>query len=376
MKPINILCDAVPFCFGPISKIISVAEHLYSNNAKLTLLAFGTSKELGTKSKLFNIVDCNSENPQDLENHKSLFNEADVFITSMNTTATEFALNLGKPVIYIDSLFWMWDSIPETFAKIDKYFVQNFFNSKESLGKYPFLKNVEFVGPIIDDSQPIQNTKEDFVLVNFGGMESALIQIGKNSNYPFIIGKIIIDELEKSGQEAFICGNDKVLQKLLHDKPKNVHIGGKSHKEFLELLRKTKLLITTPGLTTSFEAFHYGAPTVFLPPENYSQFLNLKEFRKQKVAQYSFHWMDIYPNLNLVAGEDETAGVCKVLEAIKKFETDTESKHKLEQFINTILSTQEFDADNQQEYLNSLGKNSSKYIADYILTAYNGGVVK
>jgi len=373
MSELKILCDAVPFCFGPVSKIISIAEHLHNASVQLTLLASGTSKELGGKSNLFSIVDCNSEILSDLEQNKKLFEEAGVFVTVMNPIAAKFALNLGKPVVYIDSLFWMWDSLPKEFAKIDKYFVQDLFDSKEALIKYPFLRNVEFVGPIIDDSLPIQKSKDDFVLVNFGGMESALIQIGKNSNYPFIVGKIIINALEKSGQKAFVCGNDKVLQKLLEKNPKNIKIGGKSHKEFLELLRKTKLLITTPGLTTSLEAFHYGAPIAFLPPENYSQFLNLKTFRQQGIADDSFHWMDIYSELDIVVGEDEVIGVSKVLSAIKRFEQDVGSKQKLGQFIDKLLSKEWVGTDKQQGYFDSLGKSSSKRIADYIIKAYSKG---
>jgi len=353
--------------------MVSVGKYLDINGAKLDLLASSTSLELGKKAGVFNIVKCNSEDVKDLKKVEPLFKKADVFVTVMNPVAAHFALKAGTPVVYIDSLFWMWDKVDKEFAGFDKYFVQNFFNSKEALAKYPHLKNVEFVGPIIDASFKKVEKKEDFVLVNFGGMESALIQVGKNSNYPFIIGELVIKALEKSKQKAYICGNDKVLKKLVKGKKlKNIIIGGKSHEEFLDLLRKTKLLITTPGLTTTFEAFHYGAPAVFLPPENYSQFLNLKIFRQNKVADNSFHWMDIYPGLDIIPGEDEKEGVDKVLGCIKRFENSIADKEKFSNFIDGVLSFKnKVDSAKQSEYYSSLGENSSKKIADYIYKKFS-----
>jgi len=372
MSELRVLCDAVPFCFGPISKMISVSKHLNDLGANLDLLAHGTSKELGEKAEIYNIVECNSEKLTDLKKYECFFENADVFVTVMNPVAAKFALEKNVPVVYIDSLFWMWDSVPKEFAGIDRYFVQNFFNSKSALNSYPFMKNVEFVGPIIDDSLQIEKKKEDFVLVNFGGMESALIQIGKNSNYPFVVGGLILDELERTGQKAFVCGNDKVLKKILKGrKPSNIIIGGRSHEEFLELLRRTKLLITTPGLTTTFEAFHYGAPVVFLPPENYSQFLNLKIFRQEGVAKHSFHWMDLEKGLDILPGEDEKLGVDKVLQCIKRFESNKTSQRKFKKFISGVLSQKKLSTKEQRKYIDSLGRCSSKNIAKYIYKKFS-----
>ncbi|MDD4081921.1 MAG: hypothetical protein PHD05_00905 [Sphaerochaetaceae bacterium] len=361
-----VLCDAVPFCFGPISKLIAVAEHLKSSDFELVLLASGTSKELGEKSGLFQVIDCNSEDPVDLENNLVLFQKASVFVTVMNPVAAKFALKIGVPIVFMDSLFWMWDTVPKEFAKIDKYFIQNFFDSKQVLSKYSFLKNAEVVGPIIDDSFKIESLKDDYVVVNFGGMESALIQIGKDSNYPFVIGKIVVEALKKTKKKAFVCGNDKILKQLLVDKPDNIIIGGKGHKEFLNILRKASMLITTPGLTTTFEAFFYTAPAVFLPPENYSQFLNLKIFRNQGIAKKSFHWVDLYNGLDIGIGKEESLGVKKVLDCIKKFEKDISAQKKLLDFLVSALESKVPDVVVPKNYFLSLGESSSTKIADSI----------
>lgn len=364
----RILCDAVPFCFGPTSKMISVAEHLKGENTQILLLASGTSKELGSKSKLFRVIDCNSERQAELEKHRELFKKADLFVTVMNPVSAKFAQKLKKPTIYIDSLFWMWDKIPNHLYDVDKYFIQNFYNSQKTLQKYTKIKNAEIVGPIIDDSKPIEKNKHEYIVVNFGGMESTLIKIGKNSSYPLTVGKIIEEVLTKANQKAYFCGNDKVLKKFLNTNSKNIIISGRNHKDFLELLRKSKLLITVPGLTTTFEAFYYETPVAFLPPQNYSQLLNLDIFRKKNLAKNSFQWSDIYPHIKIQPGENEKKSVEKVLKCIKKFESDKTAQKKFRNYLTNLIQLERSNSTiKQKQYLNSLGENSAKNIANYIL---------
>jgi len=370
----TILCDAVPFCFGPVSKMISIAEHLRQPGVKLQLLASGTSLELGSKSGLFEIKHCNSESTVDLKKRQKSFEGADAFITVMNPEAAKFSLKLGIPTIYVDSLFWMWDVIPKQLYGADRYFIQNFSDSKAVLRKHSGLRNAEIVGPIIDDSLGIEKKKEDYLLVNFGGMESSLIQVGKNSRYPFVVGKIVAQALAETKQKAYFCGNNKIVRKAISRNPRSRWVGGKSHKAFLEILRKAKGMLTIPGLTSTFEAFYYEVPLVFLPPENYSQFLNLHILRNGGTAPRAFHWSDVYPNLNVRPHENEKEGVRKVLRCIKKFEADKVAQKKFKDYLVESLEGDKVRTVlRQKNYLNSLGKNSAKKIADYVLEKARAG---
>jgi len=369
---INILCDAVPFCFGPISKMISVANHLNSKKANISLLASTTSKELGEKSGLFNIINCNSESKEDLEKENAAFKKADVFVTVMNPVSAEFAQKQGIPVIYIDSLYWMWKDIPENLYYVDKYFIQNFEGVQENIRRIGKPENAQIVGPIIDDSIEVQEQKEDYLIVNFGGMESSLIQIGKNSNYPFVIGELVQKAVSERKENAFFCGYNKILKKM-GEKSTRISFGGKGHKEFLKMLNNSKLLLTTPGLTTAFEAFHYKTPTAFMLPENYSQFLNLRAFRKNEIADLSVHWDDFYKNAGILENEDEKKGVEKVLECIKNFEYDAQAKSEFKETIHKILDSNAGKLQRKQEqYLKTLGNNSAETIAKSIIQLAGG----
>lgn len=54
------------------------------------------------------------------------------------------------------------------------------------------------------------------------------------------------------------------------------------------------MVLTTPGLTTTYEALVYNIPIRFLPPQNYSQALMLKHYRNTGFADISFDWTDVY----------------------------------------------------------------------------------
>lgn len=354
--------------------MISIANHLKSSGINLELLASETSKELGEKSKLFKIIDCNSEKNKELQEKASQFKKADVFVTIMNPTSAEFAQKQGTPVVYIDSLYWMWKEIPENLYYVEKYFIQNFDGVQENIKRIGKPENAQIVGPIIDDSIEVNENKEDFLVVNFGGMESSLIQIGKNSNYPFIIGKLVQEIISERKENAFFCGYNKIIKKI-HRKNQNIVFGGKEHKEFLETINKSRLLLTTPGLTTSFEAFYYKTPVAFLPPENYSQCLNLRTFRENQIAEFSIHWDDFYKNTQIGVNEDEKIGVDKVLNCIKDFENDTnlqrEFKERTHQIIDAKTKVRETQK-KQNQYLKNLGNNSAKKIAETIMQIAGG----
>ncbi len=365
MKKI-ILCDAVPFCFGPISKMISIAEKIDKKEYDLILLASGTSLELGKKSNLFKIVNCNTESNVDLIKNKKWFEKADVFVNVMNPKSVEYALSLNKKVIYIDSLFWMWDKVPDFADKVEAYFAQNFVGVKDRIISESRDK-INLVGPIIGNAfRGVK--KKNHIVVNFGGIESSMIKIGKNSNYPFVIGKLIEKVFSNSKEKVYFCGNDKIIRKAI-PKRKNFIIGSMEHREFLKVLSEAKLLITIPGLTTTFEAFNYNVPTIFLPPENYSQFLNLKSFEMHSAGKKIFNWSDIYKTkINLF--EDEQKAVDKILFLIRRFEKDKINKLNFKnKLIKVLKNVNSISVKNQDKFIKSLGENSVLQIAEKICCA-------
>lgn len=374
--PTTVLCDALPFCFGPVSKMASIARHLDGHGIRLPFLASGTSSDFANQTGLFDVVLCNSEKDSDLEKEKALFEEADVFLSIMNSKSAHFAQKCGVPVVYIDSLFWMWDKVPSHLYDVEKYFIQNFTGIESQLATVPKNFNYEVVGPIIDDSFPLVETREDSIVVSLGGMESSLIQVGVNSNYPFVVGGIVADVLSERKENVYFCGYNKIISQLaLSKKYLNIKFGQFEHAHFLSLLAKSKLAIITPGLTTAFEAFFYETPTIFLPPENYSQYLNLNTFRAASSAPLSFQWSDFYSEIDIGSREKEKVGIDKVLKYIRKFEGDRNMQRRFAERLHEMIDDDLSKIKRKQKkFINRMGANSAHHIADYILTEFCGGV--
>jgi hypothetical protein len=130
-----------------------------------------------------------------------------------------------------------------------------------------------------------------------------------------------------------------------------------SHDEFLFYLSKSSTLLTIPGLTSAFEAFYLVIPTLFLPPLNYSQFLNLRTFRFLKLSHIGSHWDDYFPNLsNSCLSEEE--GVRMIESLIAQAYRDPTILANIVKSYATELADKisiNFMADKQNSFYQSLG---------------------
>lgn len=365
----NILCDAVAFGYGPIGKLLTVQNHL-PKHYKLTLLATRGSYELGKLSSFDSVILCDTEEPKELESVRAKFLAADLFINIMNPVSAEYAQSLHVPMIHIDSLFWMWDNLADSLARADRYFIQGFDGVDRQLSKLAVTAPC-IVGAIVDHAFK-SDSKGNQLLVNFGGTRSRLIQPGVNSNYSTVVAKILETALQKHQFERVLFTGDARTMSLLADTvsvPK-CSFGSLSHDKFLAELNQSALLITSPGLTTTYEAFAYSIPVAFLPPQNFSQFLILKRLRKKGAAPYSFHWLDFYPEMDMDVGIPELTGVERVLSCINRFERDSRAqsflRHVLVEAVSLKLDDLERLTALQRTFIEIYGSDGANEIANEI----------
>jgi len=126
----------------------------------------------------------------------------------------------------------------------------------------------------------------------------------------------------------------------------------------LKALVSSNLLLTSPGLTTTLEAFMAGVPTVFLPPQNYSQYWILKKLRQQELAPVSYHWDDLPMTLPVSERMERAAGIKLVLKGLEYFGNSQQAQHD---FIRTYESVLDADLaklrEAQHSFAASLGSN-------------------
>lgn len=361
----KILVTAENFAFGPISKLVTVAEELIKRGHELTFIGEGTAYQLGSKINFKKIYRFDTDSKEFMKWGEKIFKKADVVLTSGDRSSVILCQKLGIPVIWLDILFWWWDEIPNFLLNVDLYIQQNSLNNKRNTLKYKNkIKNMKIVGPIIDLSYKNSKTKKQLMLA-FGGMEAkGWYQIGKDSNYPYTVAELIMGMVDTSKYNKIIfVGNERVTKDL------SKKFGNKkfvfkmlSHKDVLKEMAESEDVLIIPGLETPLEVFAYEKPIMFLPPSNSSQYVQLDEFRKLRLANKtnSLHFADYYPYRNLAGGN--LREIMEVfLKELKKFENSPEILRDCAKRINKYLALSQKNKNkqkiHQKKFMSKLGKN-------------------
>lgn len=361
----KILVSAENFAFGPISKLVTVADRLIENGHELIFVGYGTSYQLGSKLKCKKIYKLNTDAKYFFKKAKKIFEECDLVLTSGDRSSVLLAQKIGKPVIWLDILFWWWDIIPDYLLNVDLYIQQYSLNNERNIKKYgDKVKNLQTVGPIINMKYKNNKTKSQ-LLIAFGGMEAkGWYKIGKDSNYPFTISKIITQLVDTSKYEKVIFVGNEVITKRLSKKYGNKKFIFKilPHNEAIKEMTESTDVLIIPGLETPLEAFAYFKPILFLPPSNSSQYVQLDEFRDRKLADKinSIHFADYYKYKNL-HGKNLRKIMEIFLKELRVYERDdkalTDTAQRITSYLNMSVKEKNKQIVNQKKFMKSLGEN-------------------
>jgi hypothetical protein len=346
-----ILFDADPFCFGPISTAINVAQYLKDDNDvisnyELVLIGTGTSLQLGSKSNIFDhIVECDTTKEEYLKSHEKLFLMAHIFISVLNTTSISYVKGKTRSV-YIDVLFWMWNDIPVDLKHVDLLFLQNFFGVKEKIEKFSDkISNPIIVNPIIHPYLKPKKVTKRKILLSFGGIDTAYEQ---SSGLYVEISKIIANNYEFKPYNFVVAGGGSTIKKIksIFNTCTNVICGTFERSEFLSHMSDCEKAIVNPGLTTHFEVEYLQKPCFYLPPNNYSQALQLNIYKNtiDNFNGFDFSNQCLYPVIenNLL----ESHGIRKVYEAIDVFLNNTEEKKRFAKTLSSFLKLNNYRSKN------------------------------
>lgn len=185
----------------------------------------------------------------------------------------------GTPVVYVDSLPYLWTTDSEVPVAATMYCAQ-----RSPAGALPptsplrRLAGVRWVEPIVPP--PRRRRGGAGVVVSVGGLHSHLVG-GASDAYLRAVVIPLVDALICAGRQvAAVCGNLPVWARteLAAILPGSVRVGPFSAYEFEASLLQADALFTSPGSTTILQAASVSLPTVLLPPQNLSQILNAEIF--------------------------------------------------------------------------------------------------
>ncbi|GEM_PF-5838558 len=370
----KIILTAENFAFGPISKLLFIADLLHKRNHSLHFVGYGTSLQLAKRFPFDEIHELDTDSESSQEALDRFISSADILVSSMDIRSIAAAQKLQKPAIWIDCLFWFWENIPEVTHNVDAYIRELTVNDSKNEHKFrEKISNFYTVGPII--GQPKVSTRRKQALISFGGGEASYwYKVGKDTNYPFVMTSLLDTYVEWSYFEKVLLASNENIIKQLREKLPNTAFTFTtlSQDDFVEELSRSEVLLTTAGLVTTQSAFQQRTPTLFLPSSNNSHYLLLEEFRRLQLAPASIQLSDFTNNEITIEGIPPHESMKAVMQSLRELENSEDLQKKVGEKINTLLKNRGEWADKQilggGNYLTSLGGNGAETAVDIIET--------
>ncbi|MFD0558170.1 hydroxymethylcytosylglucuronate/cytosylglucuronate synthase [Stackebrandtia endophytica] len=217
--------------------------------------------------------------------------EASVALVINDPSAADRLSHNGLPVIYVDSLPYLWATEDETPGPVTVYCAQRWPGHESPRGgPLADRRDVEWINPIMPRARGRRGGNG--AVVNVGGLHSHLVDSAADGYLRLAVLPMVDLLIARGHRVAAVCGNlpkwaCRDLAELL---PEGTAIGSQTPYEFESTLRGADLLVTSPGSTTILQAAGLGLPTMLLPPQNLSQILNAEIFAEDGPGVV--HWPD------------------------------------------------------------------------------------
>jgi hypothetical protein len=279
---------ATSFGFGPVSKAVSIAREMKAQAPDLETHYFGSgiSYDYAQKSEAFDsIINV------DVDQRETLV----ALLPNLSSYLAVFSvLNLDilplwrsdlPPLYFVDSLAWMWPSLPAGIENAATYFVQDYLLPPERVQDWAAACPLVLVAPIESVSGAgleVPSEKRNRLLVNFSGCSNPFAPPHLYEKYALVLASSILAEAGQSYEGITFCCNETLaeyLRKNLGGDP-SVQVGHFAHEEFLRLLVSSEFVLSAPGITSTMEALASQTPLGFLLPQNDSQALMSERYRQ------------------------------------------------------------------------------------------------
>ncbi|GAA3733360.1 hypothetical protein GCM10022225_14370 [Plantactinospora mayteni] len=200
---------------------------------------------------------------------------ASVALVVNDPVAADEITRMGVPVVYLDSLPYLWATPEEVPRQVAVYCAQHGpYGALPAGSPLAGRSDIEWIEPIVPRARGRRGG--DGIVVSVGGLHSHLVGSAADAYLRLVL--LPIAELLADGGRpvAAVCGNlpDWACRDLAARLPGPVRIGAQTPADFEATLRGADLLITSSGSTTILQAAALELPMILLPPQNLSQILN------------------------------------------------------------------------------------------------------
>lgn len=363
-----VVLAAQPFGYGPAAKAVAIAGSLQSHGVRPTFIGRGISIELARRhtAEFSDFLDWNIDQEIILQRILS----ADAVVSVMDRELCRIAAECGVVYDLVDSLLWLRDPIPTEFQSARRIWSQRFSGATKPDRRHP---RIVPVGPILANQCVVEPDRNDPTLViNLGGGESPVAGDDYFLRYAaFILAGFLQSSLANCDWSAVtVLGGARLLDRLRQQYGEGLfRFRSVSLPQARDLFASARLVLTSPGMTTSLDCFGLRAPTWFLPPQNYSQWRILREFQSRGLAAGALHWETLADAHDRDFSDNVDDRNRKLYPLIAGLLADPRAQDAFARSLDDAANQPLRElAGRQSAYLNSLGANGAEEIAATILT--------
>ena len=341
----SIVCCGVDFGWGSAGKLSAIMRSCRRVRPAQRFVILGTQLGRIVLSGE-SVAAWHADSPQDFRDLRELLDRYDVAagLVVLDPRAADVLETAGCPTVFVDSLPYLWTDADPLPFNVTAYCAQMCPALPQPA--WAPLKRIARLHWVEGINATVLSRPRDrhLAVLNVGGLHSPANPSG-NPNYLRLMLEPVLRACKATGfHTVHLCGNSRSsdLPSVADDLSLTVRAGRLPHSEFLELLAKTGLLITSPGLTTLLEASAHQTPTVCLPAQNLSQIFNGDRFACSVDANCRVEWpMTVLDRCEVerarLAGED--AGIAVIDNALGRLDPRAVHPWLLDQLIAAIRHT-------------------------------------
>jgi hypothetical protein len=342
----TIVFEADAFCYGPAAIALAVAnavKHCSAERAPtLVGIGTGTCYELFSRSGVFN--QCHESGGLSTEGRKGpvwdIIDQSALVVTVVDFAFAEMLAQKNVRPVFIDPLYWMWDSDPISTSICREYYATDFPGVRERIAKlsnqmgYRPPAVVAAVRDNLSLERIVHPVDPKLAVLNFGGLHSPL---GMNVELAQTVARNAAIVCNEEGYHTLICGGKAGMSRIA-DGVTAARITSLSQQDFYRELARCGVLLTASGLSSFAEALFRGRPTLFLPPLNYSQYFQSRTYASLLDSPWIVHFdqFEGYPRVK--AGVPEAQGVAQVFELGRRFGDDPRAQANFREVIRRFLA--------------------------------------
>jgi hypothetical protein len=369
----HIVCDPNPFCYGSISALRAIAAEL--PDANLTVLASGSVLDQVGTPLFERVIPCDVKDPEDWASIAPHLGPTDLYLAVSNNTNVPAALELGVPLMFVDILFWMKRGVTPAMRHAQRYAIERFPGVHEALMRVGApTAGASLVGPLVVPEAPTASREPGLqLLVNLGGASSPDLEPGENTDYPWLMVQLtarVVRALGLDPKRVLVAMGSEAVRSVRRKGEPPLPIETLDQGAYLAALASAERFLTSPGLNAPFEAFRFGVPTSFLPPQNLTQVCQLVHFQRAVLAPQGSNLPELLPEIPIDPRPLETHGTAQVLKALRAIEGRPDLQHRIEQQVIDQLQRgpeqQQQQLARQRRFLDRLGEPGGSAVASLV----------